>query len=290
MNNEDRKPTRLPLYLSAFLMPGAGQFAQRRWISGTIFTSSFLALLLLIVVRVVLALVANIHAATAFMEGSPTAPFAHLTVWSVLIPFLIALGIYVLGLADTWLAYRRHPNSSGGGEMWSSFITCRKGAEWATPVRLANSENIMDNRPAMFARSQGGVLLVHSSDGRTNGTRSAKQNDLYCSVARAGEPVEPTELAPLPSAGDPPPPVHPNEPEDLRRVRSYRMTAGGKTYQLLRGEFQGMDTITVGIKEVGGKKQLHFDPSCNEPAEEPPPVAAAADSGGSEEAGTSESA
>ncbi len=52
--------------------------------------------------------------------------------------------------------------------------------------------------------------------------------------------------------------------------------------ELLKGEFQGMDTITVSAKEVGGKKQLVFEGSATEPpAEEPPqPVAAAAEGEG----------
>jgi len=57
--------------------------------------------------------------------------------------------------------------------------------------------------------------------------------------------------------------------------------------ELLRGEFQGMDTISVEVKEVGGKKQLTFVGSVGEPAAEPsessepaePPVGAAAGGG-----------
>ncbi len=54
--------------------------------------------------------------------------------------------------------------------------------------------------------------------------------------------------------------------------------------ELLKGEFQGMDTITVGVKEVGDKKQLVFAPSASGSEESPPPVGAAA--GGSEEDAT----
>src|SRR5207249_5940338 len=32
-------------------------------------------------------------------------------------------------------------------------------------------------------------------------------------------------------------PVHPNESDDIKRMREFRVTAGGKSYQLLRGEF-----------------------------------------------------
>jgi len=53
--------------------------------------------------------------------------------------------------------------------------------------------------------------------------------------------------------------------------------------ELLKGEFQGMDTITVQVKEVGDKKQLYFEGSASEAAEEPPTVGAAADAGSGEE-------
>jgi ATP-dependent Clp protease ATP-binding subunit ClpC len=55
--------------------------------------------------------------------------------------------------------------------------------------------------------------------------------------------------------------------------------------ELLKGAFQGMDTISVRVKEVGGKKQLVFEGSVTEPAEQPPPVAAA--EGRSAEGGSS---
>jgi len=54
--------------------------------------------------------------------------------------------------------------------------------------------------------------------------------------------------------------------------------------ELLKGEFQGMDTITVEVKEIGGKKQLNFVGSTSEPPKEPPTVAAAAEGGSGEEA------
>ncbi len=55
--------------------------------------------------------------------------------------------------------------------------------------------------------------------------------------------------------------------------------------ELLKGEFQGMDTITVATKEVGDKKQLTFVGSVAEPAQPEPPVGAAAGEGGEDESG-----
>jgi ATP-dependent Clp protease ATP-binding subunit ClpC len=52
--------------------------------------------------------------------------------------------------------------------------------------------------------------------------------------------------------------------------------------ELLKGEFQGKDTITVVVREVEGKKRLAFEGSVTGHDQEAPPVGAAAE-GGSEE-------
>ncbi|MBN1908815.1 MAG: ATP-dependent Clp protease ATP-binding subunit, partial [Pirellulales bacterium] len=51
--------------------------------------------------------------------------------------------------------------------------------------------------------------------------------------------------------------------------------------ELLKGEFQGKDTITVETKKVGNKTQLIFQGSCANP-DTPPPVAAATEGGSTE--------
>ena len=143
-----------------------------------------------------------------------------------------------------WLLFRRHPLTSGAGEVWTSFVTHHTGEGWALPVELAHSENLMDNRPAAVPRAEGGLLVVHSTDGRTGGTQSAEQNDLFCAVVPAeGEAKQPSLVAVAPPP-EPAPAVHPNEPVDLRRIRDYRATVGGKTYRLVRGEFHRHTELT----------------------------------------------
>jgi hypothetical protein len=148
------------------------------------------------------------------------------------------------GRGRVWLLFRRHPNNTGSGEVWTSWVTHHTGPGWAEPVRLAHTENLMDNRPVVIPNNSGNILVVHSTDGRTNGTRTAKQNDLFCTrVQAAGAAVTP-ELADLPATPKPAPIVHPNENEDIRRIREYRATVGGKTYRLLRGEFHRHTELT----------------------------------------------
>jgi ATP-dependent Clp protease ATP-binding subunit ClpC len=45
--------------------------------------------------------------------------------------------------------------------------------------------------------------------------------------------------------------------------------------ELLKGEFQGMDTISIEVKEVGEKKQLCFHGTKSETPIDPQPVGAA---------------
>ncbi len=160
------------------------------------------------------------------------------------------------GAGRLWLLVRRHPNNTGGGEMWVSFVTHHVGDGWAEPVRLAHSENLMDNRPALIPLTDGGVMIVHSTDGRTRGTRSAKENDLYCSVARTGDEVKSPALIAPPKIDDVKIPVHPNEVADVKRIREYRATVGGKTYQLLRGEFHRHTELTSHRDQDGTLEEM----------------------------------
>jgi ATP-dependent Clp protease ATP-binding subunit ClpC len=53
--------------------------------------------------------------------------------------------------------------------------------------------------------------------------------------------------------------------------------------ELLKGEFNGKQVIYVGVKKVGGKKQLSFVGLMEgEPEPEPEPVGVAAEAGGEE--------
>jgi len=109
--DSDPRPTRLPLFLSALVFPGAGQFAQRRWVAGalcaTLFTASFAA----VVVQVVRLLLANLSAASAFLSGAANRPFASLRMGAVLLPLSAGILVYLAGLVDVWLAYRRRCRS-----------------------------------------------------------------------------------------------------------------------------------------------------------------------------------
>ncbi len=147
------------------------------------------------------------------------------------------------GAGGLWLLYRRHAATAGAGERWISLATRLTAAGWTPALPLANSINLLDNRPALAA-VEGGILAVHSTDGRTTGTKTAGQNDLYCSVLPSGAKAGALKLAPPPPGPTNVITVHPNEVEDIRRARAYRATVGGKEFRLLRGEFHRHTELT----------------------------------------------
>jgi hypothetical protein len=138
-----------------------------------------------------------------------------------------------------WLLFRRHALATGAGERWISCAMFYDGDKWSPEIPLPNSDNLMDNRPALAPLKGGGLLAVYSSDGRTVGTNTAGQNDLHVALLQADSEPKPPVLVAAKAEGDSQrvEPVHPNEAEDVRRIRAYRASVGGKTYQLLRGEF-----------------------------------------------------
>ena len=136
-----------------------------------------------------------------------------------------------------WLLVRHHPRSGGRGETWHSYALRYDGKKWSEPGELPDSSNIIDNRPAMVPYKQG-VLVVHSSDKRTN-TRSRDQDDLYATVlateadTAASPELKPAEPASVPEFS----PVHPDETETVSRMRNFRVRVGQTELRPVRGEF-----------------------------------------------------
>lgn len=108
---DEPKPTRTPLYLSAFLFPGAGQLFQRRWIPALLCSVSFAWCLAAVIVQTAGLIIANMQAATAFMDSEPDRPFMTLSPVCIVAPLVVAILVYVVGLYDTFSAYRRQRSS-----------------------------------------------------------------------------------------------------------------------------------------------------------------------------------
>jgi hypothetical protein len=143
------------------------------------------------------------------------------------------------GAGALWLLFRRHALKTGATERWVTYATYYSGDAWSGPILLPSSENLLDNRPALVPMKGNGLLAVYSSDGRTGGTNTAVKNNLYGALfSTEGSPKNPVLVSVRPEGdGGTAEAVHADETEDVNRIRAYRVSVGGKTYQPLRGEF-----------------------------------------------------
>lgn len=98
---------RLPLIVSAFVYPGAGQFMQRRWVPAVFFSASFTALLLWLLFGVIVPLFRTLQSVLDWASTGADEPLAPISMLNVLIPFLAALLIYLANLADV-VRHLRH--------------------------------------------------------------------------------------------------------------------------------------------------------------------------------------
>lgn len=100
--------SRIPILLSAFACPGAGQFMQKRWVAGVVFVSGFLVGFFWVMVLAIGNIVDYYRMAFDFdgPEPDPTSPQAFIA------PLMIALVFYVINLFDVSGAQLRiHPQT-----------------------------------------------------------------------------------------------------------------------------------------------------------------------------------
>jgi hypothetical protein len=145
------------------------------------------------------------------------------------------------GKGRLWLTYRQKFGSrysSHPGSYWLTFARRLDGDHWTDPIEIHHSDGMLDQRPVVLPHASGGLVIVHNTDGRYT-TPNAVQNRIYVSyLDLPGDPIEP-KLVPHEAGQKDPKQVerHKAEVAAVKRIRAYRVEAGGKKYQLLRGEF-----------------------------------------------------
>ena len=102
----ESKPRRFPIYLSALVLPGAGQFAQRRWAAGVLFALGFVAAFAAFMVYVIRILMAFYSLGFDFATYDSSEMMQPPIIRAGL-SFLTAIVIYLISLFDTHRAYRR---------------------------------------------------------------------------------------------------------------------------------------------------------------------------------------
>lgn len=137
------------------------------------------------------------------------------------------------------------------GTTWYSWVTVFDGNNWVPASRITDSDAVGDNRPSLTAGAGDSVFLVYSSDGRSHLQGTDPQYQIYTAQiggsflqdrGRAGRGLRAAGVQP--QAPDESPSAA-AENDDIARMRAYRLTAGGTTYQLLRGDFHRHTEIST---------------------------------------------
>ena len=134
---------------------------------------------------------------------------------------------------------------------WSEYVTCPGPDGWLPATLTVGRVRMLDKRPALVPDPEGGLLLIGTGTGlqRIDPTEDRKPKDDHERVVRDPDNnnLYVVPVAAPPGLGSPrlvqvaTPAVATatpkSEPDDVRRVRTYRAQFDGKTLRVLRGEF-----------------------------------------------------
>jgi hypothetical protein len=145
------------------------------------------------------------------------------------------------GKGRVWLTYRQkfgNRYTTHPGSYWLTMARRLDGDKWSEPIEVSHSDGLLDSRPVMLPHASGGLRIIHNTDGRYT-TPETIDNQVFMSyVDLPGDPVEPKLEATDAGKKDAKLVEQTKaENEAVKRCREYRIEAGGKKYQLLRGEF-----------------------------------------------------
>lgn len=110
MNNEIKAGasfSRLAIYLSALVYPGAGQFAQKRWLAGLFYAVVFSVCAVFLIIAIFVPMFANLRLAMDFADTGNNAGFHQISFVKIFFWLGISILVYLAGLLDTFVFYRR---------------------------------------------------------------------------------------------------------------------------------------------------------------------------------------
>jgi hypothetical protein len=169
----------------------------------------------------------------------PAAPPTPARVWRKTCYAHPQLGID--GKGRLWLTYRQNfgvARTTPFGPYWLTFARRLDGDRWSEPVEIHHSDGMLDQRPVLLPHKAGGLLVVHGADGRCSAPEQVRSRVYLNYVDLPGEPAEPKLVPHEPGArGAATARQAAEERAAIKRMRAYRLEAGGRAYRLLRGEF-----------------------------------------------------
>ena len=99
--SESAKADRTPLMLSAFIYPGAGQFLQKRWIAGTLYSVLFTIFSLILIFEVFKPMFRNVNVALNWAASQQNdQQFEGISLSKVAVSFIAMITIFIANIMD----------------------------------------------------------------------------------------------------------------------------------------------------------------------------------------------
>jgi len=142
---------------------------------------------------------------------------------------------------NPWVLFRVRINLPQGygrdafRALWRLYGTTWRNGRWSPAVEFRGNGRI-DLAASAVARRDGGIATVWASDGRVWPFGRPRDQDLYFTAIPAGAPASPPELIAFNTRAENPAPSYSGEPQDVARVRSYRVEMGGRAFRIVRGD------------------------------------------------------
>jgi hypothetical protein len=150
--------------------------------------------------------------------------------------------IWALFQIRTSVAIQRIDYWAAGG-LWDLYLTSIDRGVWQPAAFVPHSTG-RNEAAFQITASNGRAWMIWATDGR--GIQNSTGNyqaptvvhyDVFAAQASAPAPSGSPALAAYSEPASRPQIMHPNERDDVRRIRAYRTTVGGTEYRILRGDF-----------------------------------------------------
>jgi len=156
----------------------------------------------------------------------------------------------------------RNPRADGwaAAGRWDVVATAYLGDGWLAPFELPHSGGRNDMRTSSQRDRAGQVYFAYASDNRGHAPPAMGPRNLSIAVSRLGNAPPPREIklreSRLPASAEIAL-VHPNEKQQVARIRNYKVEAGGKTYHIYRGDLHRHTDISSDGAGDGSLMDLH---------------------------------
>ena len=157
-----------------------------------------------------------------------------------------------------WLLVRNVTKRGPAGRpryfpMWEIHVTRYDGSRWSELVRVRQSSGRNDMSPATALDADGRIWGIWATDMRSAKSGLPQYGRVMVSPLGSSPGRKTLALQPwTPAAVDSVDRIHPNEAEQVARIRSYRVEAGGKAYFIYRGDTHRHTDISLDGGGDGG--------------------------------------